>query len=87
MSASFGYSEMMMGAEVELWVGSMSLLFIIGWKALCIDCVDCACFALVLGWRFVRLGVTVGCIWRSSATKSNLKDRGQGGWGLRGRGG
>ena len=85
MSASFGYEDKMMGAEVELWVGSMSLLFIIGWKALCIDCVDCAC--LVLGSRFVRLGVTVGCIWGSSATKSNLKTRGRGGLRLRGRGG
>ena len=83
----FAMKIKMMGAEDELWVGSMSLLFIIGWKALCIDCVDCACLALVLGSRFVRLGVTVGRIWGSSATKSNLKTRGRGGWGLRGRGG
>ena len=85
MGSSFGHVDKMMGVEDELWVGSMSLLFIIGWKALCIDCVDCAC--LVLGWRFVRLLVTVGCIWGSSATRSNLKTRGQGRWGLRGRGG
>ena len=57
MSASFGYSEMMMGVVVELWVGSMSLLFIIGWKALCIDCVDCAPCA---GLAFCQPGCDCG---------------------------
>ena len=71
MSASFGYSEMMMGVVVELWVGSMSLLFIIGWKALCIDCVDCACLVLVLA--FCQASCDCGLHLGSSATKSNLK--------------
>ena len=55
VGSSFGHADKMMGVEDELWVGSMSLLFIIGWKALCIDCVDCA---LPLCWA----GVLSGCL-------------------------